>query len=62
MVLDYFIIQFLQLILTEKLRLKDELRNLVLTSKSKIIWKLDFVSERFSPKVEGFSQNRVCIF
>ena len=62
MVLGYFIIQFLQLILTEKLRLKDELRNLVLTSKSKIIWKLDFVSERFCPKVEGFSQNRVCIF
>ena len=40
----------------------EELINPVLTSKSKIIWKLDFVSERFCPKIEGFSQNRVCIF
>ena len=55
MVLGYFIIQFLQ---SEA----EELRNPVLTSKSKIIWKLDFVSERFCPKIEGFSQNRVCIF
>lgn len=77
MVLGYFIIQFLQLILTEwsfhpiralsarayqRPRLKDELKNPVLTGKSKIIRKLDFVLERFSPKGEGFSQNRVCIF
>ena len=78
MVLGYFIIQFLQWYrldgyssqseawipssISKSQSEAEELRNPVLTSKSKIIWKLDFVSERFCPKIEGFSQNRVCIF